>query len=42
MSFILLNLSNDVLLDVMDKEIAPGLWSKLESFYMTANSNHGK
>lgn len=42
MSFILLNLTDEVLFDVTDEENAPKLSSKLERLYMTPCSSHEK
>lgn len=42
MSFIQLNFSDEMLLDVMDEETTPGLWVKLGSLCMIADSSHEK
>lgn len=42
MSFIQLNLLDEVLFDAMDEKAAPQLWAEPESFYMMADSSHRK
>lgn len=42
MSFIQLNFSDEMLLDVMDEETTSGLWVKLGSLCMIVDSSHEK